>query len=227
MHTDDYDVLAGAIAAEHRDPGAGPGRRHRRQVEHIALTIARALADNYPLFDPVKFMLAACNATTLEQLSAPIRRQVADRFGTSEPRRRASSYSDVPLDPGEASRWTAETLIGAAIPRTTQAGNMAIGTLNWEGIHTLGQLAEKTDGELQAIPRIGPGAMRVIREVLDLWRARQHPSAAGGRTPASADAPQSNFPVANPLTASAPGTGVPRRAPAALASRPQATRRVP
>jgi hypothetical protein len=221
MHRDDYDVLARAIAAEHRDAAAG---RAVRQVEHIALTIAYALASNYSTFDPVKFMLTACNATTLKQLTAPARRRVADRFGTSEPRRRASSYSDVPLDPDEASGWTAETLIGAAIPSTTQAGNMAIGTLNWEGIHTLGQLAEKTDGELQAIPRIGPGAMRVIRGVLDLWRARQHPDGAGGRTPAPAAAPQSDFPVASPLTASATGTGVSRRVPLTPASRPRASR---
>ena len=64
-------------------------------------------------------------------------------------------------------------LIGAALNDVSRshAASMAIHALSDVGdIDTLGELAAKTDEELQAIHRIGDGAMRVIREALDLWR---------------------------------------------------------
>jgi len=63
MHHKDFDLLSGALALEHHDAVAvhGPGRAVD-QAEHIALTIADAIAREHRTFDPVKFMLAACEA---------------------------------------------------------------------------------------------------------------------------------------------------------------------
>jgi hypothetical protein len=176
VHARDYGLVADALAAEHRAVAHGhPRRAAARQVERTALAIASAFANDSELFDPVEFMLHACDATRIEQLPLALRQQIAERFWVSAPRRRETGYRpEMPIDPGEIARWTEKSLIGMVIPQTTQAGNMAIGALNYYGdIHTLGELAAKSDEELQAIPRIGPGAMRVIREVLDLWRREQ------------------------------------------------------
>jgi hypothetical protein len=78
MHRDDYGVLA----AEHRVA------RDAQQVEQVALAIAAAIAQDSRRFDPVEFLLAACGAATIGQLSAPMRGHVAEIFRTSEPRQR-------------------------------------------------------------------------------------------------------------------------------------------
>lgn len=51
------------------------------QCEHIALTIAAAIADEQRTFNPVKFMRAACDVAAIGQLAPAIRRDFEARSG--------------------------------------------------------------------------------------------------------------------------------------------------
>jgi hypothetical protein len=97
MHRDDYGVLA----AEHRVA------RDAQQVEQVALAVAAAIAQDSRRFDPVEFLLAACGAATIGQLSAPMRGHVAEIFRTSEPRQRPGPAPELrPDELIDTSRWT-------------------------------------------------------------------------------------------------------------------------
>jgi hypothetical protein len=96
----------------------------------------------------------------------------------------------------------------------SHGGTMTGSTLNWYGkIHTLGELAAKTDTELQAIRRLGPVGMGLVREVLRLWRGKQAARLAQSRHPA-ARAAALEFPAGRPGRASrrAAGGNSPRAA---------------
>ena len=190
----DFDLIAGVLASERRNAVARGQVAAARQIDKTAMALADALSREHRAFDPATFMLGVCEATTPDGLPAPIRHGLVGSFGTSEPRRRPAP--DPGLRPRElidTSRWTEDMLIGAALNDVSRshAASMAIHALSDYGdIDTLGELAAKTDEELQAIHRIGPSAMRVIREVLDLWRlvSTQHaaPSIPLAHPPAQA-----------------------------------------
>lgn len=110
--------------------------------------------------------------------------------------------------------WTAKTLVGAAARdvSSTRVAQMAASMLNDAGIDTLGQLAALTDEELLAVRRIGPGSggARVVRRMLDLWRAKQQsaletvPAGPSAAQPTYAAGPgpragQLEFPESSPL----------------------------
>lgn len=101
MHQKDFDLLSGALAHEHHDAVAHGPRRAVVQAEHTALTIAERIARGRRTFDPVKFLLAACEAATVEQLTPPIRQQLAARFGTDQRRPRLSYEHPRGLKPDE------------------------------------------------------------------------------------------------------------------------------
>lgn len=173
MHRDDYGVLA----AEHRVA------RDAQQVEQVALAVAAAIAQDSRRFDPVEFLLAACGAATIGQLSAPVRGHVAEIFGTSEPRQRPGPAPELrPDELIDTSRWTGGTPVGAAIwdVSPARAAATAATALYYDGIRTLGQLASMTYEDLRRVPRLGKSGMRVIRKVLDLWHAKQQATARPG-----------------------------------------------
>ena len=173
----DFDLIAGVFASERRNAVARGQTGAARQVEKTAMALADALSREHRSFDPAKFMLGVCEATTPDGLPAPIRHGLAGSFGTSEPRRRPAPDPGLrPRELVDTSRWTEDMLIGAALNDVSQshAASMATHALSDYGdIDTLGELAAMTDEELQAIHRIGPSAMRAIREVLVLWRGEQ------------------------------------------------------
>ena len=180
MHQKDFDLLSGALALEHHDAVAHGPRHAVAQAEHIALTIAEAIAREHRTFDPVKFMLAACQATTVEQLTPPIREQLTTRFGTSEPRPRLRSERHRGLEPDEminTSWWTEQKEIGMMLREVSRSVGVASaeGHLMNAGIRTLGQLLATSDEELRAIPglRLGPVTLEAIRKVKTLWHAKQ------------------------------------------------------
>src|ERR1017187_6032868 len=172
MHQKDFDLLSGALALEHHDAVAHGPRHAVAQAEHIALTIVEAIAREHRTFDPVKFMLAACQATTVEQLTPPIRAQLTTRFGPSEPRPRLRSERHRGLEPDEminTSWWTEHKEIGMVLREVSRSVGVASaeGHLMNAGIRTLGQLL--------AIPglRLGPVTLEAIRKVKTLWHAKQ------------------------------------------------------
>jgi hypothetical protein len=182
MHADDFDLLAAALASEHRDAMANGPEESVVQAERIALTIADAIASRHPLFDPVKFMLAACDAAELGQLTTPVARQVAERFGTSKLRPRLRSGRPRGLNSDEAidtSWWHEDTGVDMVLHgvSSSQGVSAAAGHLMNASVRTLGQLLAMSDEELRAIPglRMGPVTTDAIHKVRALWRAKQPP----------------------------------------------------
>ncbi len=104
---------------------------------------------------------------------------------------------------------------------SSHGASMTGTTLNYYGdIHTLGELASKTDAELQAIRRLGPVGMGLVREVLRLWRARQadSPAAAAGEGGQQDGLPRFaapraplDFPAASPVAGPGRPTSARRR----------------
>ena len=174
MRRDDYDMLAGVLAGEHRVA------RDAQQLEQVALAIAAAIARDNRRFDPVEFVLAACEAATIEQLSAPVRGQIAGIFGTSEPKQRPGPAPELRPDELIDTTWWADgTPVGSAIWAVSRARAAAVAAtaLYHHGVRTVGQLASMTNEDLRRVPRLGTGGMRVIRKVLNLWHAKQQAAA--------------------------------------------------
>jgi hypothetical protein len=233
MNQSDFDLLSAALARVHHDAMTRQ-RQGVVQAERTALAIADAIAREHRTFDPVRFMLAACEAAETGQLTAPVRRELAERLGTRRPRPRLRSehpglHPDEMID---TSRWTETSRIGGPIRdvSSSHAANMAIGSLTYAGVETLGQLMAKNNEDLRAIPRVGPAAMEAIRKVKELWRAKQQaaPGSVSGRPPDSLQPGQSapatrtaqlGFTKANPLA-------VPARPPRRRPNPPDATSRL-
>jgi hypothetical protein len=234
MFQSDYELIAGVLAGERHDALTGGHKDAARQVEKTALALADAFARENRKFDPARFMLAVCEAVTPDGLPAPIRSQLAETFGSSERRRRPTPDPGLrPRELVDTGRWTERMAIGGAIMdvSSSHAASMAIGALNYYGdIHTLGDLAAKTDEELQAIPRIGPSALVVIREVRDLWRATQQAEMGPDQTAARQDTAHPARLAALAFPAANPSATAGRAAPASVGgqqARPKPTRARP
>jgi hypothetical protein len=84
---------------------------------------------------------------------------------------------------GRVAKWHEHSGIQGVIwdLSSSHGASMTGSTLNYYGdIHKLGELAAKTDAELQAIRRLGPVGMGLVREVLRLWRDRRAELLAAG-----------------------------------------------
>ena len=219
MHNKDFGLLARALALEHRDAVAlehrdavAPGPAQAvAQCEHIALTIAGAIAYEEHTFDPVKFMWAACDVAEIGQLAPAIGRQFEARFGTTRPRPRPNTARPSGLKPDDQIRtgyWKADTLVDSVLGQVSDsvgAMRAASALMAYGRVRTLGELAAMSDADLQKIPglRLGPVTLAAIHKVQELWRAKQS-SAPAGR---AARAGHLDFPTASPAVSGAPAPG--------------------
>jgi len=226
LHNKDFGLLARALALEHRDAVAHGPARAVTQCEHIALTIADAIAYEEPTFDPVKFMRAACDVAEIGQLAPAIRGQFEARFGTTRPRPRPNTARASGLKPDDQIRtgyWKADTLVDSVLGEVSDSvGAMAAASalMAYGRVRTLGELAAMSDADLRKIPglRLGPVTLAAIHKVQELWRAKQGsapetvqvqpppamlPHAAG----LSARAEHLDFPMASPAVPRAPAPG--------------------
>jgi hypothetical protein len=178
VHADDYELLADAIRIEHESASA-TGVRY---VEQTALRIAIALCWQNHRFDPMKFMLNACDVESVEGLSPEVARELLDLTGGRDRPRRRAGTEQVAFQPPDTSRWHEGLLIGAVIfgvngavggEVSGHAASTTVRALVNAGIHTLGEMLAKSDEELLAIPRIGPRAMQFIHAVRAAWNAKQ------------------------------------------------------
>jgi hypothetical protein len=226
LHNKDFDLLARALALEHRDAVAHGPKRAVAQCEHIALTIADAIAYEQRTFDPVKFMRAACDVAETGQLAPAIQREFETRFGTTRPRPRPNTARSSGLKPDDQIRtgyWEAGTLVDSVLSQVSDSqGAMAAATalMAYGRVHTLGEPAAMSDADLRKIPglRLGPVTLAAIHKVQELWRARQRsapetiqvqPSTAMLTYAAGLGvrAEQLEFPVASPAVPRDPAPG--------------------
>lgn len=181
MHNKDFDLLARALALEHRDAAARWPDRAVAQCEHIALTIAGAIAFEERTFDPVKFIRAACDVAEIGQLKPEIQREFEARFGTTRPRTRPNTARPNGLKPDDqihTSWWKADTGVDMVLSEVSrsQGVSRAIGQLMAGGrVKTLGDLAAMSDADLTEIPglQLGPVTLAAIHKVQQLWHAKQ------------------------------------------------------
>ncbi len=223
MHHKDFDLLSRALAGEHQGAEDSGRRGAIEQVEGVALSIAFAISREHRTFDPVKFMLAACDVTEFGQL-APATRAGMDRwFGVTTPRPRLNTARPSGLKPDEEIRtdhWRADIGIEFVLGQVSdsQGVSAAEGHLMNAGVRTLGQLVAMSDEQVRAVPglRAGPVTMAAIHKVQELWRAKQppdsgvvevEPSVAG----LTARVRQLDHPGASPATRPVPGPGGPGR----------------
>ena len=230
MHAKDFELLSRALAREHSAAAERGPRQGVVQAERAALAVAEAITREYRTFDPVKFLLAACEATELGQLSAQVRGEAVDRIGATElrPRLRSEHPGLYPDELIDTSRWTERSLIGATVGTVSSSHgvSMAVSALIDGGVGRLGQLVAMSDEELRAVPRIGPVAMEAIRKVKELWAAKRQqtpevilvePSNAlqAHRAELDARAVQLGFPEGSAPAGRGRATGTARRRPAA------------
>jgi len=186
MNRQDYDVLSQALAFEHQNAQGSKDRSAVRWVEQVALTITERIAWTERTFDPVKFILAACDVVTVDQLTPPVRREVSERFGTST-RSRLNTERPSGLKSDEEIRtsyWKESTGVDMVLGEVSDSVGVAAAAghlMNFEHAMTLGRLVTMSGEELRAVPglRLGPVTLAAIDKVKDLWQRKQEAEAGG------------------------------------------------
>lgn len=174
MHKDDIEVIVSVLAAERSAAVTAKWAGSVWQVERLAVQLAAAFSGRDPRFDPIRFVLAVCGAADDSQLPAKVRAELVRQFGTTTRRPRQSSMPPMTAGPVDTSRWHPGILVGAVLHDVspTQTATTTKSALVDAGIHTLGELAARSEAQIMAVNRVGPKGMRIIREVLLLWRAK-------------------------------------------------------
>jgi hypothetical protein len=182
LHNKDFNLLARAIAEAHRSAEDSGRAGSIAQVQQVALTITVAISHEHRSFDPVKFMVAACDVTAFGELEPATRAGMIRWTGATTPRPRLNTGPrprSLRLDEEINTKgWTEDTGVDSAMYAVSDSIGVAAATsalMAYKRVTTLGQLVAMSDDDLRAVPglRLGPVTLGAIHKVQELWRAKQ------------------------------------------------------